>query len=155
MNSANAVQLQSKKKEAEFGVPIQRGKKQDIGGGVTVTQFKSFTGGSIFEFRLNSGNESPFHSNTFSIHAMKGKGTPSALNSKNVNPALLGKVAEYLKVVKVSVSAQNKQKQDGLKLFLEPKPQALPVDWASLNLARADKPVNTGLYDPDNHELHG
>ena len=134
--------------------PVQIGKKREIGGGVAVTAFKSFTGGKIFEYRLNSGSESPFFSNSFSIHVKGREGTPSALNGEKVNPALLEIVAGHLKLINVAV-AQDGKGQGSRNLFLEPKKEAVPVDWASLKLARDEKPISTGLYDPDDHELHG
>lgn len=138
-----------------MGVPIKRGTPIDLGGGVTLIKFKAFTGGKIFDFKLNSGNESPFHCNSFSMHVRKGEGTPSALNGNNVNPVLLGKVAEYLKIVKVAVAAKGGKEKAGMNLFLEPKKEAPPKDWASLNLAPADKPISTGLEGWDDNEIHG
>jgi len=142
VNSANAV-------KARPGVPIQMGNKKVIGDGITLTKFKSFTGGRIFKFKLNSGRESPFYSNSFSMHVMKGKGTPSVLNGDNVNPVLLKEVEKYLKNEKVTLSSD--EKQVGLKPFLKPAEEAPGADWSAFK--KETPKMSSRLYTTD--DMHG
>ena len=137
---------------AQVGIAQKVGQKP-LARGVTMTTFNAFTGGSIHEFKLNSGKESPFFANFFAINVVNGKGEPSALNAKKVNPVLLAVVAAELGKMKVQVATQGGQKGE-MKLFLEPKPQAVPVDWAKLKLAPAETILDYGFSTPDDN-LHG
>ena len=61
---------------------------------------------------------------------------------------LLGKM-------KVQVVNKEGQKQGDLKLFLEPKQESPSAVFTKSKLGPDDVPKSVGLYDPDNHELHG
>ncbi len=139
---------------AQVGIAQKVGQKP-LARGVTMTSFNAFTGGSIFEFRLNSGKESPFYANFYAMNVVNGKGEPSALNSKKVNPVLLAVVAAELGKMKVQVVNKEGQKQGDLKLFLEPKQESPSAVFTKSKLGPDDVPKSVGLYDPDNHELHG
>ena len=137
---------------AQVGIAQMQGQKK-LANGVIMTSFNAFTGGSILEFKLNSGKENPFFANFFAINVVNGKGTPSALNDKKVNPVLLAVVATKLGKMKIRVAKQE-EKTAGLKLFLEPKPQAVPVDWAKLELAPPQAIMDEGFGTPEDN-LHG